>query len=67
MYIHSYFHIQKRLSELSILICALVNFSAKKDGKYVKRWNGQLLQMAESLLEHHAMLNDVDELQQACT
>lgn len=55
------------MSEYEALTRFLVNFSAKKqDGGYVRRWSGELPQMAERLLEFHAILNDVDGLQQAC-
>ena len=57
---------QKRLSEFTALTHALVNFTSREDGNYIRRWNGQLSPMAEKLLQHHALLNDVDALQQAC-
>ena len=42
----------------------LVSYCAKKDGRYVRRWSGELPPMAEKLLEHHALLNNIDALQQ---
>ena len=49
-----------------MLTRAVTDFSAREDGNYVRRWSGKLSPMAEKLLECHAMLNDIDELQQAC-
>lgn len=43
-----------------------MSISAKKDGKYVARWNAELLPESEELLGHHSVLYDVDALQQAC-
>ena len=33
---------------------------------YAQKWNGELPPLAEKLLEHHAVLNDIDSLQQTC-
>ena len=60
-----YILIQARLSDYAALTDFLVSFSAKKDGKFVKRWSGELLPMAEKLLEHYAVLNNIDALHQA--
>ena len=57
---------QKRLAEYTALTRALVHFSSRKEGNYVRRWSGELPPKAEKLLEFHAVLNDVDVLQQAC-
>ena len=58
--------IQARISDYTSLTHWLMSYSAKKDGSYVRRWNGKLPPMAEKLLEHHALLNSVDALQQTC-
>ena len=61
------FHIiQTRLSEYAALTHALVNFSTKKDGSYARKWSGELPSNMEKFLEHHAVLNDVDVVQQTC-
>ena len=61
------FHIiQTHLSEYAALTRALVNFSTKKDGSYVRKWSGELPSNMEKFLEHHAVLNDVDVVQQTC-
>ena len=58
--------LQKRLAEYTALTTALVHFTARREGNYVRRWSGELPPTAEKLLEFHAVLNDVDALQQAC-
>ena len=58
--------IQIHLLEYAALTHAVVNYNTRKDGTYVRKWSGELLPMAEKLLELHAVLNDVDSLQQTC-
>ena len=56
------------MSDYTALTHWLVSYSAKKDGdgSYARRWSGELPPMAEKLLEHHALLNNIDALQQTC-
>ena len=58
--------VQKRLAEFSALTRAVVDFSTREEGNYVRRWSGELSPVAEKLLVHHAILNDIDPLQQTC-
>ena len=54
------------MSDYTALTHWLVSFSAKKGDKYERRWSGELPPVAEKLLEHHALLNNIDVLQQTC-
>ena len=57
---------QTHLSEYTALTHALVNHTTRKGGAYVRKWGGELPPMAQKFLEHYAVLNDIDELQQTC-
>ena len=57
---------QGRLSQYTALTHALVNFSTREEGAYVRKWSGELPPMVQKLLEHYTVLNDIDALQQTC-
>ena len=57
---------QTRLSEYTALTHALVNFTTRKEGAYMRKWSGELSPMAQKFLEHYAVLNDINSLQQTC-
>ncbi len=46
-----------------MLIRALVNSCSRRGNVYTRRWDGKLAPNAEKLLEQHALLNGLNELQ----
>ena len=66
VFIHLFGIFQTRLSEYTALTHALVNYSTRKEGVYIRKWSGELPSMAQKFLKHYAVLNNVDELQQTC-
>lgn len=59
-------HMQTCVWEYTMLTRALVNEDSREDGHYMRRWNGEFSPEAEKILEHHAILNGINELQCAC-
>ena len=57
--------VSQSVSDHQLLAHSLVNSCTKIDGKYIRRWNGELPVEAEKLLDYHALLRNISTLQRA--